>query len=190
MANQDVKLKHKVQLRKKVEEDTSVHQPEEVNTSHVEEPEVKKSSKSWIWLVIGILVVICVIVGIFVSKSDKSEPTTEVEEVVTEEVVAAPKDSIADEDVSANEAASADETPTEPASEETTPVTPAESQPTAKESTTPSATSVNVSNDVEAEAMKVIRGDYGIGQERKDKLGNQYQTIQNRVNELKREGIF
>lgn len=189
MANQDVKLKHKVQLRKKVEEETPVIQPEEVNTPHAEEPEVKKSSKSWIWWIIAILAVICVIVGVFVSKSDKSEPSPEVEEVVTEEVVAVPEDSIADEDVSANEAASADETPAGPASEEPGPVTPAESQPTAKEST-PSATSVNVSNDVEAEAMKVIRGDYGIGQERKDKLGNQYQTIQNRVNELKREGIF
>ena len=49
---------------------------------------------------------------------------------------------------------------------------------------------INVSNDVETEALKVIRGDYGIGQERKDKLGEKYQTIQTRVNELKREGLF
>lgn len=49
---------------------------------------------------------------------------------------------------------------------------------------------VNISNDVETEALKVIRGDYGIGQERKDKLGEKYQTIQTRVNELKREGLF
>lgn len=47
-----------------------------------------------------------------------------------------------------------------------------------------------VSNNVEAEALKVIRGDYGIGQERKNKLGNQYEAIQRRVNELKREGAF
>jgi len=38
--------------------------------------------------------------------------------------------------------------------------------------------------------MKVIRGEYGIGQERKDKLGAKYQPIKNRVNELKREGVF
>ena len=49
---------------------------------------------------------------------------------------------------------------------------------------------VNISNDIEAEAIKVIRGDYGLGQERKDKLGAKYQIIQSRVNELKREGIF
>lgn len=52
------------------------------------------------------------------------------------------------------------------------------------------ANNADVSNDVEAEAMKVIRGDYGVGQVRKDKLGSKYQTIQSRVNELKREGIF
>ena len=69
-----------------------------------------------------------------------------------------------------------------------TSVTPTEPAPT----TLPVNTSVtnNVSNDVEAEAMKVIRGDYGVGQERKNKLGEKYQTIQNRVNELKHEGVF
>ena len=35
-----------------------------------------------------------------------------------------------------------------------------------------------------AYAMKVIRGDYGVGQERKDRLGAKYQPIQNRVNDL------
>lgn len=55
---------------------------------------------------------------------------------------------------------------------------------------TTTASNTIVSNDVEAEAMKVIRGDYGDGQERKEKLGINYQTIQSRVNELKRKGIF
>lgn len=65
--------------------------------------------------------------------------------------------------------------------------------PTAKNNTTNDSSSTranNVSSDTETEAMKVIRGDYGVGQERKDKLGTQYQTIQNRVNQLKREGAF
>lgn len=38
--------------------------------------------------------------------------------------------------------------------------------------------------DVESLALRVIRGDYGNGQERKDKLGDAYQSIQNRVNEI------
>lgn len=48
----------------------------------------------------------------------------------------------------------------------------------------------NVSFDTEAEALKVIRGDYGNNPERKSHLGNKYQSIQNRVNELKNQGVF
>lgn len=48
----------------------------------------------------------------------------------------------------------------------------------------------NVSFDIESEALKVIRGDYGNNPKRKFHLGNKYQTIQNRVNELKHQGVF
>lgn len=47
-----------------------------------------------------------------------------------------------------------------------------------------------VSSNVEQEAMNVIRGDYGNVPERREKLGNKYQEIQNRVNQLKKEGAF
>lgn len=47
-----------------------------------------------------------------------------------------------------------------------------------------------VSDDVEAEALRVIRGEYGNGAERKRLLGDKYAAIQNRVNELKRHGAF
>ncbi len=43
---------------------------------------------------------------------------------------------------------------------------------------------------LEQEAMKVIRGDYGDGKVRRSQLGNRYQAVQNRVNQLKREGAF
>lgn len=39
-------------------------------------------------------------------------------------------------------------------------------------------------NDIENLAKEVIRGNFGNGQERKDLLGENYQEIQNRVNEL------
>lgn len=54
----------------------------------------------------------------------------------------------------------------------------------------PSVQAVTVSYNVEQEAMNVIRGDYGNIPERREKLGSKYQTIQKRVNELKREGVF
>lgn len=58
------------------------------------------------------------------------------------------------------------------------------------EKTQYSTNRMNVTFDVDDEAIKVIRGDYGVGQIRKDKLGVRYQTIQSRVNEMKRKGIF
>lgn len=49
---------------------------------------------------------------------------------------------------------------------------------------------IPMSSDVEKEAFKVIRGEYGNNPIRKNKLGDDYQNIQNRVNELKRQGAF
>lgn len=42
------------------------------------------------------------------------------------------------------------------------------------------------SDDVERLAMEVIRGNFGNGQDRKDLLGENYQEIQDRVNEILR----
>lgn len=48
---------------------------------------------------------------------------------------------------------------------------------------TPSATkAATPSKDVDAEVQKVLHGDYGNGQERKDKLGSSYSKIQRAVN--------
>ncbi len=67
---------------------------------------------------------------------------------------------------------------------------PAQSKPTSTETTKPfSATSALVSGDVETNARRVIRGDFGNGQERKDKLGSSYSEIQGKVNEMYRQGI-
>ena len=52
-------------------------------------------------------------------------------------------------------------------------------------SQTTNNTSNNLSKeDVERLAKEVIRGNYGNGQDRKDALGDDYQQIQNRVNEI------
>lgn len=193
MANSDVKLKHKVQLRKKVEE------PEVSGNNGSIEPDLtptptpnKPKSKNWLWILLGVIV-LGVIGYIFFSKSgDKAAETSDREA----EVVVAPSEptdttivegtegeEIAQEND--NEVANNPETQSSDAVE-----TPATVDNTSNGRPSTSVNVPNVSNDVEAEAMKVIRGDYGIGQERKDKLGSKYQTIQSRVNELKREGIF
>jgi len=57
----------------------------------------------------------------------------------------------------------------------------------------PTTTSVATSSaplgtDVEENALRVIRGDFGAGQERVEKLGSAYSEIQNKVNEMYRLG--
>ena len=70
------------------------------------------------------------------------------------------------------------------------PAKPAQSKPTATQTTKPfSATSNPVSGDVEENARRVIRGDFGNGQERKDKLGSSYSEIQGKVNEMYHQGL-
>lgn len=189
MANSDVKLKHKVQLRKKVEG------PEVSDNNGDIGPDPTSNnpkSKTWLWILLG-MIVIGVIGYMFFSNSDDKAveiPEPEVEAIAEPTV---PTDTTVVEDNDIEEVASdnGDEEANNPEVQSPDAVeTPSPVDNTPKVSTSTSANATNVSNDVEAEAMKVIRGDYGIGQERKDKLGSKYQTIQSRVNELKREGIF
>lgn len=193
MGDSDVKLKHKVQLRKKVEEPQPVAPTPEPVPVPVPEPETTKSNK-WIWWVVG-LIVLCIIGYFIFSKSDKEQPAQTETEVVEEVTAIDGVDEAANQsegvqdEVNAEEALEAIQTEQpaeEPKTETEVPVS--NVTPVSIQSNT--IESASVSNDVEAEAMKVIRGDYGIGQERKDKLGAKYQPIQNRVNELKREGVF
>ncbi|ROT06162.1 hypothetical protein EEL49_08920 [Muribaculaceae bacterium Isolate-104 (HZI)] len=191
MANSDVKLKHKVQLRKKVEEEPQPVVAPKPESTPTLEPENSKSNK-WIWWVVGVIV-LCIIGYFLFSKSEKEQPAQTETEVVEEVSAVESVDEATDQPEGVQDEANSEE-----ASEATQTEQPA-AEPKAEapvtnvvtEQTQPKATeSASVSNDVEAEAIKVIRGEYGIGQERKDKLGAKYQPIQNRVNELKREGVF
>lgn len=56
-----------------------------------------------------------------------------------------------------------------------------------KKTQTSSVQSINGS--LEQKAIAVIRGTYGNGLERKQKLGDEYTVIQNKVNEMYREGL-
>lgn len=44
--------------------------------------------------------------------------------------------------------------------------------------------------DTDEHALRAIRGDYGNGQDRKDALGEDYEQIQKRVNELMKSGEY
>lgn len=192
MGNSDVRLKHKVQLRRKVDDSISVDKSHIENPALHSTPETPKSKKT-IWIIIG-AVVLCIIGYFIFSKPDNdgqkpvvAEDNTEMKNISvpsdTTNSKEAVKESVEDTESRVVGNSNVNESTTSAEG-----VKPAEATTMVKANTSIRAT--NVSNDVEAEAIKVIRGDYGIGQERKDKLGDKYQTIQNRVNELKREGLF
>lgn len=57
------------------------------------------------------------------------------------------------------------------------------------ESTQPTTAAANPTDNVDLEVQKVLKGVYGNGLERKDKLGASYAKIQRKVNELYRKGL-
>lgn len=155
------------------------------------EPEKNKNNK-WLWITLAIIVIILLIWWLLPGKSTESEPIVE-EETIGEVVTPSENnEEVPDEaEIPAGEDAVEENTNNDESSNPSKPVvnTPETTTTPSAPQTTNNAPSV-VSNDVEAEALKVIRGEYGIGQERKNKLGVQYEAIQRRVNELKREGVF
>ena len=75
------------------------------------------------------------------------------------------------------------------ASSSTKPVQQAQSPKNNATSTKLVAASAPIGDDVVENAKRVIRGDFGNGQERKDKLGSAYAEIQAKVNEMYRNGL-
>lgn len=139
-------------------------------------------------IIIGItallIVVAIVLCCIFCGKNGQPENILEKEQTVQiQETHEAVDTTVESEDIEAessketNEGANVD-------SEITT------NQASVEETLRPISQHINVSSDIEQEAMKVIRGDYGNIPERREKLGSRYQEIQDRVNQLKKEGVF
>ena len=194
MGNSDVRLKHKVQLRRKVD-DSKLADKSSIENSTTRPTSDAPKSRKMIWLIIGVIV-LCFLGYFIFSKPDNDgqkpvvvEDKTEVEDISVPSDTTNSKEAVkegvgeTESEVVENSNNNVDESTAMVESVKPTETTTIDNAKTSVRTT-------NVSNDVEAEAMKVIRGDYGIGQERKNKLGDKYQTIQNRVNELKREGLF
>lgn len=194
MGNSDVRLKHKVQLRRKVD-DSKLADKSSIENSTTRPTSDAPKSRKMIWLIIGVIV-LCFLGYFIFSKPDNDgqkpvvvEDKTEVENISVPSDTTNSKEAVkkgvgeTESEVVENSNNNVDESTAMVESVKPTETTTIDNAKTSVRTT-------NVSNDVEAEAMKVIRGDYGIGQERKNKLGDKYQTIQNRVNELKREGLF
>ena len=148
------------------------------------------------WLIVGVIVLLCIIGYFFLSKFDNgSQKPVIVKDKTGVENISVPSDTTNSGETVKEEAGDVESELAEKSNSN------ANETATSVESTKPTETATtvttntyiktfDVSNDVETEAIKVIRGDYGVGQEPKNKLGEKYQTIQNRVNELKRKGLF
>lgn len=157
-------------------------------------PDPGPKSKGWIWAVAAAVVVVAGGVWYFAARDNgRSQQTGE------PPVAVATADS-AENDTSAEGTAmqeggdvAPDSTlPTGNAGQpaEAEPAAPANDKPTTAADKQPAAATATPTGDIEDTAMSVIRGNYGNGNVRKQNLGDKYQTIQNRVNQLKREGAF
>ena len=140
-------------------------------------------------LVVGLAVVAAIGFAAFRGCSgNSSQPVDEpVVDTVMDEQPTAPTDSTQRADSTQSEGGDQN-TPAgapnevQPQDETVNTATPS-AQPETSTPSTPSATkAATPSKDVDAEVQKVLRGDYGNGQERKDKLGSSYTKIQRAVN--------
>lgn len=172
----EVKLRRKVQLRKK-QEDTPA-----LSSS-------SKKSKGFLWVIFGVICVAAFVVSQKVS--DDPAQSTEDQTVELEQT-----EDVSTQDVSIDEPIPAVESASAETAQATAPqIQQDEQNPEARnqKSTSKVATQSPISSDrddIEREALNVIRGMYGDGKIRKEKLGSRYQDIQNRVNQLKKEGLF
>lgn len=139
------------------------------------------------------------------AQPETAQPTDATENATQGEEVTANQESEAPVSVDANETPSSGDnskattpaktdenkadkpsTPETPASE---PAQPAQSKQDVTAPAKQTTASAPVSGDVVENAKRVIRGDFGNGKERKDKLGSAYTEIQSKVNEMYRLGL-
>lgn len=133
----------------------------------------QKKSKWWLWLLLCCLVVAVLLIVLLPGKDKKeSEPAV----VETEQVVAPVEPSTLSAAQPEAEVSEAEE------------VTQSETLTPKSEEKSVAQTTKNVSaGEVEENALKAIRGDYGNGQDRKEALADKYTVIQNRVNQIYKE---
>jgi hypothetical protein len=133
------------------------------------------SRKTWIWLLCSLLVVVVIAVFLY-PRVDKETPDVTTNEVDTPSVLTS--DNITESIDSTKQ----DEIVIEETVVETTKVEPTQVQDV--------TSSINITvENVEQKAWAVIRGNYDNNPIRRQKLGEDYQVIQDKVNELYRKGL-
>lgn len=140
--------------------DLTKDEPEVPAPAPAPESEPEKPKNTWLWVVLGVVVVAVLAWLFWPSGQGDAAAVATVDSVLVDTV--SPADTLPTDTASAE--APADE-----------PVV--DSTPAPEPAPAPAL-------DVEAEALKVIRGDYGNNPDRRQRLGENYSAIQARVNEL------
>lgn len=201
-----------VELKKKVTLKTKVAETATQNQQAAQQPNPSNNGKGKKLGILAMLVVIAV-VAFFLLKPDNSGDDIPVSSPATSEIVAQNADNVqkqeAEEPISEStpneesapvveEDKSNDETN---GNNENKPVTVSEQEEKAQTTTvtrtqTKEVTSKTTQKEeaipvgyIEEKALLVIRGDFGNGDERKEKLGSEYSAIQNKVNEMYAKGL-
>ncbi len=198
MADKEIKLKRKVELRKKVAEPapTTATPPSTNPPEPTGDDLTPKKSKGWIWwAVAAAVVVVAGGVWYFAARDNGGSQQTDEPPIAVATADSAENDTSAEGTAmqEGGDVAPDSTLPTGNAGQtaEAEPAAPANDKPAAKAADKqPAAATATPTGDIEDTAMNVIRGNYGNGNVRKQNLGDKYQTIQNRVNQLKREGAF
>jgi cytoskeletal protein RodZ len=153
----------------------------------------EESNGSKKWIIWALIIVILALLAWWIFSGDNnssdeqvSPETTELPQEISADSVATAEDNVDDVTISDADAVPSEEEPG--TDSKTAGQNSNQEQASASVADTPSNvtpnSSVTVSDDIEAEAMKVIRGDYGNNPNRKNVLGARYHDIQARVNQL------
>lgn len=188
----------KAQEELKNSEIATARETTSVNNNSQQSTEAPKGNKKWLWILL--LIAVLTLAWWLMSRNDDSAKPGNItpESNITEQADPSNEGQISDSDTTSaapcqteidNEPKEAgddqDKVNQEPSV--TTPAQPSSPVATTPDTKTKLTTTANISNDIEAEARKVIRGDYGCYPERKEALGSKYSEVQARVNQLMNE---
>jgi len=203
-------IKRKVTLRTKEPDAPIQVAPKETTIPQSTVSNESKKSKKLLWIALTLLIVVLGFCAyLLINKKNTKDVCVEKKECVEQSLVVTPNEGEqSDEATSINEESVSDDAMAEPAEGQSVPEDVVEESvegPDAPEQQTEVPVKTNSQNlfdentqqpnkvvpngSLDDKARQVIRGNFGNGAERRQKLGDEYVAIQNRVNEMYREGI-
>ena len=196
-----VQLKKKVTLKTKIA-DSDVKQDLQPKNTAPQEPinNTGGGNKHNLWIFLGIVVLAAILLFVFVGKGKESSVQTNVAQnhvTAKADSIQAAKTEEAAEKVDSTNVEKTDNTLKEEPAKATTEMPSSEtnskqgSKPDVvkEEKKTQTSSVQSINGSLEQKAIAVIRGTYGNGLERKQKLGDEYTVIQNKVNEMYHDGL-